>query len=140
MIEIKNLTRSSINEKRIKEIAGNILKSEKRGEETVSIVIVGEKKIKRINRDYRKKDKITDVLSFILKDDSSLSNELILGEIFICPKWIKKKKENLDEVIMHGILHLLGYDHEKEKEEEVMKRKEDYYKKIIESKKWQDLK
>ena len=55
-----------------------------------------------LNKKYRKKDKVTDVLSF--------GEEL--NEIVICPSVIKSKKE-LVKVLIHGILHVLGYEHSK---------------------------
>lgn len=80
----------------------------------LSIVIVGDKKIKQLNWQYRKKNKITDVLSFEGEAD-------FLGEIVICLSKAKRqaKKFNLplkiemSRLLIHGILHLLGYDHEK---------------------------
>ena len=79
----------------------------------LSINLVGEAKIKSLNKKYRKKNKPTDVLSFPLGDGS--------GDIFICLSIAKKeaKRENIDirtklaQLMVHGFLHLLGYDHER---------------------------
>ncbi|MEF3691774.1 MAG: rRNA maturation RNase YbeY [Candidatus Moraniibacteriota bacterium] len=91
---------------------------------SISLVFVSEEKIRDINRQYRQKDSSTDVLSFaefesekaIQKNEQS---DIFLGEIFICPKDIKKycQKENIFfeleffEVLSHGVLHLLGLEH-----------------------------
>jgi probable rRNA maturation factor len=108
MIEINNLTRQKINKKFLTRVAKNILKRENRVLD-ISIVFVGEKRIKELNKKYRKKDKPTDVLSF--------GNGL--NEIVICLKIVEKSakknnapfKKELAEVLTHGILHLLGYEH-----------------------------
>ena len=79
----------------------------------VSVNLVGEGKIKSLNRKHRNKDKATDVLSFPLGDGN--------GDIFICLPIAKKeaKRENISikaklaQLTVHGFLHLLGYDHEK---------------------------
>ena len=78
----------------------------------LTIVFVSATEIRRLNKQYRKKDKPTDVLSF--------SSDFALGELVLCPEVIKKYAQEhqvrifdeLTYVVLHGILHLLGYDHE----------------------------
>ena len=87
----------------------------------ISIALIGEREIKNLNRFYRKKNKITDVLSF------GVANDYILGEVLICTdqarRQAKTKKQTyraeLQLLTIHGILHLLGYDHEKSIKEQV---------------------
>lgn len=89
---------------------------------TISIAFVDETTIRRLNRDYRSKNQVTDVLSFEHKEND------LLGEIVICYPVAKqqaedKKTKARDEVLLlitHGILHLFGYDHERVKEAKVM--------------------
>jgi probable rRNA maturation factor len=122
MIEISNLTNRLINKKFLEKAAQKILNKEKRKLD-LSVVLVGPLRIKELNKRYRKKNKATDVLSFLY--DSS-------GEIVICPSEVKKNvkrlnssfKKELIRVLIHGILHLLGYDHQKGKK---MVKKEEYY-------------
>lgn len=79
----------------------------------LSINLVGEAKIKELNRKYRKQDKPTDVLSFPLGDGG--------GDIFICLSIAKSeaKRENISiekklaQLTVHGFLHLAGHDHER---------------------------
>jgi len=79
----------------------------------ISVVFVTEAKIKQLNKLYRKKDKITDVLSFFYGNE---------GEIFICLKQARRqaKEHNVDinselvKLTIHGLTHIAGYDHEKE--------------------------
>jgi len=96
----------------------------------ISINLVGRGRIKALNKKYLRKNRITDVLSFPLadKNDAKLLKEndiIALGDIFICLPVAKKqaleKGESLDKQLalltVHGLLHLLGYDHEKSTEE-----------------------
>jgi apolipoprotein N-acyltransferase len=92
----------------------------------ISVTLVGDRAIRKINKKYRKMDKATNVLSFELGDD------ILLGDIFISLDTVRKeaKRENIpvDEhtahMLVHGILHLLGYDHIKDKDAEKMENKE----------------
>ncbi|PIR71400.1 MAG: rRNA maturation RNase YbeY, partial [Candidatus Nealsonbacteria bacterium CG10_big_fil_rev_8_21_14_0_10_37_25] len=84
-------------------------------------------RIRKLNKKYRGKNRMTDVLSF---PDNGL------GEIVICLREVKKNakkfgssfKKELSTCLIHGILHLLGYDHEKSVEEvKKMRDREEYY-------------
>ncbi len=90
----------------------------------INIVFVDEKEMQRLNKEYRNVDDVTDVLSF------NLDAEGFLGEIYICPKYVKKTVENYEEeiirLIVHGILHLLGFEH-KTKLDNISKQKEDMF-------------
>ncbi|MCR5349217.1 MAG: rRNA maturation RNase YbeY [Bacilli bacterium] len=100
----------------------------------VDVSLVNEKQIREINRDYRNIDRVTDVISFAFNDDDSDLGRIqgdvprILGEVFICvPRALEQAKEigNTDErelqfLFVHGLLHLLGYDHMKKEDEDVM--------------------
>ncbi len=76
----------------------------------LSIVIMGEAKMRELNKKYRQKDKATDVLSFQYGNS---------GEVAICLKEVKKNakkfkstlNKELTRVLIHGILHVLGYSH-----------------------------
>lgn len=103
-----------------------------RNYETVSfdIVLVDNKEIHRINKEYRQKDNPTDVITFAIFADSPenekyiFDNDVNLGEILVSLDKIgEQSKENnvtfndeLYYLISHGILHLLGYDHQTESE------------------------
>ncbi len=88
----------------------------------ISINLISEARIKTLNQKYRGKNKVTDVLSFPIDSKPMPRSAIIpLGDIFICLPFAKKqaKRENIDIekklswLIIHGFLHLLGYDHDK---------------------------
>lgn len=78
----------------------------------IEIFLVSKKKIRQINRDFRQVDEVTDSLSFPIKSFAP-AKENILGTIFISPEIAKERGENCSSLLTHGILHLLGFDHEK---------------------------
>ncbi len=118
MIEVNNLTTNKVDEEFLKGLVKKVLEGENRKEMNLSIALVGQGRIRELNKKYRKKNKVTDVLSF--QYDKS-------GEVIICLREVKKNakqfgstyKKELARVLIHGILHTLGYDHEKMKEKEV---------------------
>jgi probable rRNA maturation factor len=132
MVEVNNLSEKygKLDKNFLKKIAEEVLKGEKSGKGgEISIAIVGPSEIRKLNRRYRKKDRPTDVLSFGKVRDE-------MPEIIICPDEVEKNGENfkkeMAEVVIHGVLHLLGYDHEKKKEnaEKMFKKQEKYLSKI----------
>lgn len=100
-----------------------------------NIIIVDNNYIHKLNKEYRGIDRPTDVISFALEDNEDLtpSNVRVLGDIYISiDKVYEQAKEyghsNLREIcflMIHGFLHLLGYDHMKETEEKVMFAKQE---------------
>jgi len=90
----------------------------------LSIVLVSDAQIKRLNKLYRNKDKPTDVLSFPIGE--KVNGWLILGDIVISVDTAKRQakelgyslEEELKRLLVHGLVHLLGYDHELGGEEE----------------------
>jgi probable rRNA maturation factor len=68
---------------------------------------VGEERIRELNREHRGRDQATDVLSFPV-DEGPSPGPRELGDVVICPE----RTEDLAEVVVHGVLHLCGYDHE----------------------------
>lgn len=77
----------------------------------IEILFVGEKEIRSLNRDHRGIDEPTNVLSFP-QEQFKTGTRSILGSIVIYPEKVIEKKEDFSNVIKHGLLHLLGYDHE----------------------------
>ena len=74
----------------------------------VAIEFVDEDRIRKLNREYRRIDEPTDVLSFGVDEDGLAAGPRELGDIVICPA----HTEDLREAVVHGALHLSGMDHE----------------------------
>ncbi len=92
-----------------------------------TLVLIDDEKMHELNKTYRNIDRTTDVLSFAFEDNNKICyNIRQLGEIYISiPKMLSQAKEyghsadrELAFLTVHGLLHLLGYDHTKSKEEE----------------------
>jgi rRNA maturation RNase YbeY len=104
----------------LKRKAERILRLLKRDRAELSLVLVGNREIRRLNARYRKKDRSTDVLSFPSGNDLPDGLE-VLGDVVISVDQAAKQaagtRRSLDEeleiLLIHGILHLLGYDHER---------------------------
>lgn len=74
----------------------------------LAIELVDERRIRDLNREHRGKDAPTDVLSFPIDEDEPVAGPRELGDVVICPE----HTEDLAEAVVHGVLHLCGYDHE----------------------------
>lgn len=89
----------------------------------VALRIVGESEGRELNRDYRGKDYATNVLTFPLTD-----NPVLMGDIVLCHPVVEKEAQEQNKpleahyahLVVHGMLHLQGYDHETDEEAEVM--------------------
>jgi len=114
----------------LKKVIKKTLKHEKVKNACFSIIFVDNAEIQKINKEYRNIDKITDVISFAFEDNNDLvyNNVRVLGDIYICiPRMIEQSesyghsiKRELSFLTVHGLLHLLGYDHMQKEDEEVM--------------------
>lgn len=137
MIEIKNLSGRLQYLDSVKKIGMAILRKERKQNLDLSLVFLGEAKMREFNRIYRGKDKVTNVLSFPSGNDKIPSGfeGLGLGELVLCPAVIRKDavkygitfKAELTSIFIHGLLHLVGYDHEKEADFKKMSQKEQQY-------------
>ena len=96
-----------------------------------TILLTNNKKMKELNKKFRKKNITTDVLSFPLNNKERFKKNIYLGDIAVNYEIIKKRSKNsnffleFDKMWIHGYLHLLGYDHKKNKSFKKMKKLED---------------
>jgi len=134
MIEINNLTDFKIDKKFFRNIAQKILLEENKKNKTFSVAFLSKDDIKKLNKKFRNKNKPTDILSFKIEEGD------YLGEIIICPEIVKENaktneesfKNEMKNIFIHGVLHLLDYEHEKSrKEAKIMEEKQQYYFKKI---------
>ena len=150
MIEIRNFTENKIKEDFLKKIVDVVLVKEKfcssLKEVELSVALVGPGRMRKLNKAFLKKNRVTDVLAFpeskILFEKFKVGEQKKikgLGEIVICLREVKKNakrfkssfERELNRVLIHGLLHLLGYEHEKSNQEAVrMKKKEEQYLKM----------
>jgi probable rRNA maturation factor len=115
MVEVVNATRTKLQLKSLERIAEFVLAWFKASAKEVSIAIIGDFKMRRHNAEYRGKDRPTDVLSFTGEGQW-------LGEILLDYQQIKRQanrlghtaKFELEFIMIHGLLHLFGYNDESE--------------------------
>lgn len=128
------------NEAMLKKETKAILKALEYNDFSVGILLTNNDIMQQYNKKYRKKDKPTDVLSFPFfenitpgqKIEPCCEDEKILGDLVISLEYVKEDAKNWDEtfeqriqtLLVHGICHLLGYDHEKDEDYEIMHTEE----------------
>lgn len=143
-IQIRNLTRRRVDMPLIKRAIAVAVDGEDRfaGERVeISVVLVGKKRMAAINQKYRGVALATDVLSFAHCEGEEFAGERILGELVVCPAQVAADAESAGVsarketawVAIHGTLHLLGYDHEKNEAAAVRMRDKErgYLKQIL---------
>ncbi|HEX5132051.1 MAG TPA: rRNA maturation RNase YbeY [Candidatus Krumholzibacteria bacterium] len=99
--------------------------------EAVNVVIVDDREIRRLNRRYRGKDKPTDVLSFSYRDDPG-PRDGTAGDIYVSLDTLARDARRLGvdvshlalRIVVHGMLHVIGYDHENDADAARMERRE----------------
>tara|TARA_B100000029_G_C17478515_1_gene924678 strand:+ start:303 stop:749 length:447 start_codon:yes stop_codon:yes gene_type:complete len=100
----------------------------KKKNQEFSILLTNKKKMKQLNYKFRKKNKVTDVLSFPIRDLQGKKS--YIGDIAICFEMINKRSKlsnfyiEFDKMWIHGYFHLIGYDHKKLKDFKKMAKKE----------------
>ena len=117
-----------------KELAVETLQAEGINSGELNVIFVEAKRIQELNNTYLGKNEPTDVLAFPIDSQKSTTGETptLLGDVVICPAKAKEnasaQKKNHDEeialLVLHGILHILGYDHAYPEEKAVMKNRE----------------
>ena len=129
MITINNLTDEKLKEIEELDEYTNYLIKYMNIDASFSIIIVDNEKIHEINKEYRGIDRPTDVISFALEENEDYEvKERLLGDIFIsidkvydqAKEYNHSVKRELFFLVTHGFLHLLGYDHMKKEDEEIM--------------------
>ena len=107
---------------------------------TFTLLLSNNKKIKKLNKQFRKKNKPTDILSFPFNEKFKISKKTYLGDIIISFDFINKPKlqdlkifkKELIKIFIHGYLHLLGFDHKKNQDyKRMIKIEKKIYKSVI---------
>ena len=112
------------------------LDSEKVDNLEFNVIIIDDERIHEINKTYRNIDRPTDVISFALEDFKDITyenNYRVLGDVYISIDKVRSQareyghseKRELAFLAVHGLLHLLGYDHMKKEDEKIMFEKQE---------------
>ena len=122
-------------------ILSETIKKEQHG--TINIVFLDDDSIQKLNNQYRKKDTPTDVLSFHYFEDfsdlweSDIAGEIVLSVSHIISQWEEYglwTEKEFYKLIIHSLLHILGYDHEEDNDYKIMSRFEkEIWEKVFEN-------
>jgi probable rRNA maturation factor len=138
-IYLRRTTRKwRLSQAKVKKAAHALLAAVDEGRSSLSISLVGDRAIRSLNREHRGKDRATDVLSFplfepkMLRRKDAAAGERLLGDIVISLDTAARQAKAYDaplqaeveRLLIHGILHLMGHDHEKPGERRRMEAQE----------------
>lgn len=124
MLIIYNLTQAGFSERKADSLHRKLFsRFDIQPRHILELVLVNRKLIKKLNQQYLDRDEETDVLSFPVDNSHIKNNRLntIFGSIYLCPDYIQqqeKNSKNYDQYIIHGFIHLLGYDHYSKKDKQ----------------------
>jgi probable rRNA maturation factor len=145
-LNVFNISRCRfLSKRKLKNAVESILKSFNIYNAEFSIVFATDSEIRPLNKIYRHKDRPTDVLSFAMREGKRIAKDSgILGDIVISVDRARAQakvfgtsfREEMELYIIHGVLHLLGYDDEKPAARKRMRKKEE---ELLRSTKWQRL-
>lgn len=129
MIHYRNdVRRSGVDGRALVSTAKKLLIAAGEPSSSLSLTLVNDSAIRELNRDHRGKDKATDVLSFSLVENGSASAERLLGDVVISLDTARRQaseyeaslQDELYRLLIHGLLHVLGHDHERAGERRAM--------------------
>lgn len=103
------------------------------GKAEISVTLVSPEEIQRLNREWRGVDRATDVLSFPLEEEAFAGSYTPLGDVIVCPAVIERQSKDFGTtyrqefclMVIHSVLHLLGWDHVEENEKKEMFEKQE---------------
>lgn len=129
MLDIDNQTKINIAEEMLKSIYSGLLVEESREDKDVSLLLLDQGRIREYNKKYRGKDSETDVISFAADLAFLPTYGDIIIDLSVAERQRGDRSLNYEVAVLfiHGLLHLLGYDHLSVKDKEIMKNKEKKY-------------
>jgi probable rRNA maturation factor len=110
----------------VRNVARAVLRAARKDHLAVVIFLLTSARMRQINRRWHGVDRATNVLSFCETLDfiNPPSAQKMLGEIYLCPSYIAAHGHDLSFLVIHGMLHLLGYDHVGRRDSAIMERAE----------------
>ena len=110
----------------VRKVARAVLRAARKDHQAVVLFLLSSAAMRRINRQWHHADRATNVLSF--PEPRGFVHppraQKALGEIYLCPSYIKKHGQDIGFMVVHGVLHLLGYDHMTPRDRARMERME----------------
>jgi probable rRNA maturation factor len=127
-----DVRRSGVDGRALVATAKRLLAAVGEDDSALSLTLVGDRAIRTLNREYRGKDRATDVLSFSLEEPARRPTECLLGDVVISVETARRQAEEYDatlqreiyRLLIHGLLHLMGHDHVAAAERRVMQKEE----------------
>ncbi len=117
------LGRTRFKQARFVRLAEQVLTAAGESEAELSVELVGDRRMRRLNRDYRSRDRTTDVLAFPMRESNNPWPTLLGDVVISVPAVLRQAREvgrspeeELAALLVHGVLHLCGYDHERSRD------------------------
>ncbi|TMF11126.1 MAG: rRNA maturation RNase YbeY [Chloroflexi bacterium] len=135
LVSLDEQVRAAIDSERLERLASAVMEREGLPPGEVSVLITYDEMVRRLNREYAGEDTPTDVLAFSLTEGEEFASPddvLRLGEVIISYPTARRQaddaqrpvRDEIEHLLVHGVLHLLGYDHAEPAEEERMRGRE----------------
>ena len=135
LVAVDEQVRAAIDSERLERLASAVMQREGLAPGEVSVLITDDEMVRRLNREYAGEDTPTDVLAFSLTEGEEFASPddvVRLGDVIISYETARRQAaeagrpvgDEVDHLLVHGILHLLGYDHAELAEEERMRGRE----------------
>lgn len=124
------LTRFAVRQASLVRVVERVLAAVGEAQSELSVELVGDPRIRQLNREYREQDRPTDVLAFPMRESDNPYPTLLGDVVIAVPTALRQANEagrSLDAevvtLLVHGVLHLCGYDHERSKKEAALMRR-----------------
>lgn len=132
-LSTRGLRRRSVRPPAVRARAERMLEALRRSDAELSVVLCDDETIRALNAEWRGKDRATDVLAFAMQEGEGAPAAQLLGDVVISIDTARRQAQErqrsvIDEVtflLAHGLLHLLGYDHQTDEQERVMNARTD---------------
>jgi probable rRNA maturation factor len=110
----------------VRNAAHSFLRELKKNNISLDIYLVGTRRMRALHRDHLGKDTPTNVLAFEEPNfPQPDSGGMLLGEIYICPPYIREHGEDINYMLLHGLMHLLGFNHKNKSDRMIMEKREE---------------